>query len=60
MLPLDPVVLMFLKFFIVLTCIVFWLRLGVRYLKRGYGIDGRRRGRRRSYEHDDDIEGDDR
>lgn len=39
MFPLDPMLLMFLKFFVVVTCIVFWLRLGIRYLTRGYRID---------------------
>ncbi len=39
MLPLDPMFLMFLKFFVVVTCIVFWLRLGIRYITRGYRID---------------------
>jgi hypothetical protein len=54
MLPLDPFFLMIVKFFIVVTCIVFWLRLGVRYLTRGYRVDGRRH--HRMYDVDDDDE----
>ncbi len=46
MFPLDPVFNMFLKFFVVATCVVFWLRLGLRYLSRGYYTsDGPRRRR---------------
>lgn len=36
MLPLDPFVLFLLKFFVVITCVVFWVRLGVRALMRYY------------------------
>ena len=53
MLPLDPMFLMFLKFFVVVTCIVFWLRLGIRYLTRGYYIDT---PHRRHHHRDDDEE----
>ena len=38
MLPLDPEFLIFLKFFVVVTCIVFWLRLGMRWLMRNHRI----------------------
>jgi len=47
--------LMFLKFFVVATCIVFWLRLGVRHMTRGYRIDGRHR-HRRVYDIDEEDE----
>lgn len=36
MLPLDPNFLLFLKFFVVVTCVVFWLRLGLRGLMRDH------------------------
>lgn len=36
MLPLHPDFLLFLKFFVVVTCIFFWIRLGVRWMMRGY------------------------
>ena len=35
-LPLDPDFLMFLKFFVVMTCFVFWIRLGYHWLFRQY------------------------
>ncbi len=55
MFPLDPMFLIFLKFFIVVTCIVFWLRLAMRYLAHGYRVDGRRYHRRSNrYEDEDD------
>ncbi len=55
-LPLDPMFLMFLKFFVVITCIVFWLRLGIRYLTHGYRIDGSYYHRRRHSTHREDEE----
>ena len=36
MFPLDPDLLMFLKFFIVFTCIFFWIKLGWDALFGGY------------------------
>ena len=36
MLPIDPELLLFLKFFIVFTCIFFWVRLAYRWLFRSY------------------------
>lgn len=38
MFPLDPFLLFFLKFFVVITCMVFWLRLAVRGLMRYHRI----------------------
>jgi len=38
MLPLDPEILIFLKFFVVLTCIVFWLRLGIQWMMRNHRV----------------------
>jgi hypothetical protein len=37
---------MFLKFFVVMTCVFFWIRLGYRWLFMHY----RGRGRRRYHE----------
>ncbi len=34
MLPLDPDLLMWLKFFVVFTCIFFWINLGYNILMR--------------------------
>jgi len=42
-LPLDPDFLMFLKFFVVLTCVVFWIRLAYHWLFRQYRGHNRRR-----------------
>ena len=36
MLPLDPDFLLFLKFFVVLTCFFFWIRLGYNALMAGH------------------------
>ena len=38
MFPLDPFFLFLLKFFVVITCMVFWLRLGVRALMRHHRV----------------------
>jgi len=38
MLPLDREMLIFLKFFVVITCIVFWLRLGFNWLMRNQRV----------------------
>jgi len=40
MFPLDPFLLFFLKFFVVITCIVFWLRLGIKALLRHDRVHG--------------------
>ena len=36
MLPLDPTLLLFLKFFVVFTCIFFWIRLAYNTLMGDY------------------------
>jgi hypothetical protein len=38
MFPLDPFLLFFLKFFVVITCIVFWLRLAMEALMRNHRV----------------------
>ena len=38
MFPIDPVLLMLLKFFIVITSIAFWVKLGIDALFRHHGI----------------------
>jgi hypothetical protein len=35
-LPIDPDILLFLKFFVVVTCVFFWIRLGYLWLFRQY------------------------
>lgn len=42
MLPLDTDLLMFIKYFVVITCFVFWLRLGYHWLMRGFRMRDRR------------------
>lgn len=44
-LPVDPDLLMFLKFFIVFTCIFFWIKLGYDAAFRHYRGRGHRHGR---------------
>ena len=34
MLPLDPDLLIFIKFFIFVTCIIFWIKLGYEALQK--------------------------
>ena len=41
MFPLDRNVLMFLKFFVVLTCVFFWIRLAYLAIMRRHRIDYR-------------------
>ena len=41
MLPLDSDVLMFIKFFVVFTCIFFWIKLGYDVLMRHHHIHRR-------------------
>jgi hypothetical protein len=42
MLPLDPDLLIFVKFFVVFTCVCFWVRVGMDLLFRHHRVDGRR------------------
>ena len=35
-LPLDPDLLLYLKFFVVFTCVFFWIRLAYRWAFRQY------------------------
>lgn len=39
MFPLDQDLLMLLKFFILFTCIFFWLRLGYKAIMRHHRLD---------------------
>lgn len=38
MFPLSQDVLLFLKFFVLFTCFVFWLRLGYQWLMRNHRL----------------------
>jgi len=42
-LPLDSDFLLFLKFFVVMTCFVFWIRLAYLWLFRQYRSHHRRK-----------------
>ena len=44
MLPLEPDFLMFIKFFVVLTCVVFWIRLGVIWAWRQHRMRSHHHG----------------
>jgi len=46
-LPVDPTALIFIKFFVVITCVCFWLRLAVKHLLRRHGVGSYWHGRHR-------------